>query len=181
MPLHSMTGFARATGAWQDHRWTWEVKSVNGRSLDVRCRVPAGFERLEAVAREAAPKFCARGNVAITLTVKRGEPASSLRVNRDLLENVIALAKDLEKQYGDETLAPARLDGLLAIRGIVEAAEEEEPGEETAAREAAMAKDLETALADLAAARQTEGAHLKTAVESHLGAIDQLTSDAGDG
>ncbi len=175
-----MTGFARREGGDGRVTWNWEVKSVNGRSLDVRCRVPPGSERLEAAAREVVPKFCSRGNLAIALTVRRAEAATSLRVNRELLENVIALAKDLEEQFGGATLAPARLDGLLAIRGIVEAIEDEEPDEEAARREAAMVKDLEAALEDLVAARQAEGVHLKAAVEGHLETIGRLTGDAGN-
>ncbi len=177
-PLASMTGFARREGGDARVTWSWEIKSVNGRSLDVRCRVPSGHERLEAVARAALPKACARGNVSIALTVGRGDVTPGLRVNRDLLDRVISLAGELETSLGSGRVAPPRLDGLLAIRGILEAADEDEPEEETAAREAAMQGDLEAALDDLVAARRGEGAHLKAAVEAHLTTVETLTAAA---
>jgi uncharacterized protein (TIGR00255 family) len=173
-----MTGFARREGGDARATWSWEIKSVNGRSLDVRCRVPSGHERLEAAARAALPKACARGNVSITLSVGRGDVAPGLRVNRDLLDQVIALAGELETSLGKGQVAPARLDGLLAIRGVLESAEEDEPAEETAAREAAMQGDLEAALDDLVAARRGEGTHLKAAVEAHLTTVETLTAAA---
>ncbi|MEE8293051.1 MAG: YicC/YloC family endoribonuclease [Kiloniellales bacterium] len=177
-PLASMTGFARREGGDARVTWSWEIKSVNGRSLDVRCRVPSGHERLEAAARAALPKVCARGNVSIALSVGRGDVAPGLRVNRDLLDQVIALAGELETSLGSGRVAPPRLDGLLAIRGVLETANEDEPAEETAAREAAMQGDLEAALDDLVAARRGEGTHLKAAVEAHLTTVETLTAAA---
>ncbi|MEE9480415.1 MAG: YicC/YloC family endoribonuclease [Kiloniellales bacterium] len=177
-PLASMTGFARREGGDARVTWSWEIKSVNGRSLDVRCRVPSGHERLEAAARAALPKACARGNVSIALSVGRGDVAPGLRVNRDLLDQVIALAGELETSLGSGRVAPPRLDGLLAIRGVLETANEDEPAEETAAREAAMQGDLEAALDDLVAARRSEGTHLKAAVEAHLTTVETLTAAA---
>ncbi|MEE8143779.1 MAG: YicC/YloC family endoribonuclease [Kiloniellales bacterium] len=173
-----MTGFARREGGDARVTWSWEIKSVNGRSLDVRCRVPSGHERLEAAARAALPKACARGNVSIALSVGRGDVAPGLRVNRDLLDQVIALAGELETSLGSGQVAPPRLDGLLAIRGVLETANEDEPAEETAAREAAMQGDLEAALDDLVAARRGEGTHLKAAVEAHLTTVETLTAAA---
>lgn len=173
-----MTGFARREGGDARVTWSWEIKSVNGRSLDVRCRVPSGHERLEAAARAAVPKACARGNVSIALSVGRGDVAPGLRVNRDLLDQVIALAGELETSLGSGRVAPPRLDGLLAIRGVLETANEDEPAEETAAREAAMQGDLEAALDDLVAARRGEGTHLKAAVEAHLTTVETLTAAA---
>jgi len=173
-----MTGFARREGGDARVTWSWEIKSVNGRSLDVRCRVPSGHERLEAAARAALPKACARGNVSIALSVGRGDVAPGLRVNRDLLDQVIALAGELESSLGSGRVAPPRLDGLLAIRGVLETANEDEPAEETAAREAAMQGDLEAALDDLVAARRGEGTHLKAAVEAHLTTVETLTAAA---
>jgi uncharacterized protein (TIGR00255 family) len=173
-----MTGFARREGGDARVTWSWEIKSVNGRSLDVRCRVPSGHERLEAAARAALPKACARGNVSIALSVGRGDVAPGLRVNRDLLDQVIALAGELETSLGSGRVAPPRLDGLLAIRGVLETANEDEPAEETAAREAAMQGDLEAALDDLVTARRGEGTHLKAAVEAHLTTVETLTAAA---
>jgi uncharacterized protein (TIGR00255 family) len=173
-----MTGFARREGGDAKATWSWEIKSVNGRSLDLRCRIPNGYELLEAAAREAAPKHCARGNVSITLSVGRAEAGPNLRVNRDLLDQLVRLAGELESRVDGKTLAPARLDGLLGVRGVLEVAEEEESGDEAEARVAAMRKDLQTALKDLSAARRAEGKHLKAAVETHLQTIEELTEKA---
>jgi len=173
-----MTGFARREGGDAKATWSWEIKSVNSRSLDLRCRIPAGYERLEAVAREAAPKHCARGNVTVALTVSRAEAGPKLRVNRDMLDQLVRLAREVETQGVGKALAPARLDGLLAVKGVLEVAEEEEPSEETEARLAAMQKDLNAALTDLVAARRAEGKHLRAAAETHLRAIEDLTAEA---
>jgi uncharacterized protein (TIGR00255 family) len=173
-----MTGFARREGGDAKVTWSWEIKSVNGRALDLRCRIPAGYERLEAAARETAPKHCARGNVTIALSVSRPEAGPTLRVNRDLLDQLVRLAGELEAETGGGTLAPARLDGLLGVKGVLEVAELEESSEETDARIAAMQKDLEAALKDLAAMRRAEGKHLRKAASAHLGAIEALTAKA---
>lgn len=173
-----MTGFARREGGDAKVTWSWEIKSVNGRALDLRCRIPAGYERLEAAARETAPKHCARGNVTIALSVSRPEAGPTLRVNRDLLDQLVRLAGELEAETGGGTLAPARLDGLLGVKGVLEVAELEESSEETDARIAAMQKDLEAALKDLAATRRAEGKHLRKAASAHLGAIEALTAKA---
>ena len=116
--------------------------------------------------------------MSIALSVGRGDVAPGLRVNRDLLDQVIALAGELETSLGSGRVAPPRLDGLLAIRGVLETANEDEPAEETAAREAAMQGDLEAALDDLVAARRGEGTHLKAAVEAHLTTVETLTAAA---
>ena len=176
--LASMTGFARREGGDAKVTWSWEIKSVNSRSLDLRCRIPAGYERLEAAAREIAPKHCARGNVTVALTVGRAEAGPNLRVNRDLLDQLVRLAQEVETQADGQALAAARLDGLLAVKGVLEVAEEEESSEETEARLAAMQKDLDAALKDLVAARRAEGKHLRAAAETHLRTIEDLTAKA---
>jgi uncharacterized protein (TIGR00255 family) len=173
-----MTGFARREGGDAKVTWSWEIKSVNGRALDLRCRIPAGYERLEAMARETAPKHCARGNVTIALIVSRPEAGPSLRVNRDLLDQLVRLAGELETQADGKSLAPARLDGLLSVKGVLEVAEVEESSEEIDARVVAMQTDLEGALKDLTAARRAEGKHLKKVAETHLRSIEELTDKA---
>jgi uncharacterized protein (TIGR00255 family) len=78
----SMTGFARADGRDHGYAWTFEIKSVNGRNLDLRCRVAPGFDALEPVARAAVPQRIRRGNVNVTLTVTRSVSGGELRINR---------------------------------------------------------------------------------------------------
>ena len=172
-----MTGFARQEGGDATLTWTWEVKSVNGRALDIRCRIATGYESLEPVVRATAPKHVTRGNLQINLSVSRAETQVRLKINRDVLDQLLAALRELE---GEIEAAPPRLDGLLAIRGVVEALEEEEPAEARAAREAAMQDDLGRLLDALAANRRAEGDRLGGIVEDHLTTISALVAAAAD-
>src|SRR5690349_17653245 len=109
-----MTGFARTDGQDEGYGWTFEVKSVNGRSLDIRCRMPPGFDALEAAARAEVPKHLKRGSVNVALTVTRAAAPVQLRINRDVLGQLLALADELGG------VEKPRLDALLGIRGVVE-------------------------------------------------------------
>ena len=128
-----MTGFAREDGGDDHVAWSWEVRSVNGRSLDVRLRLAQGFESLEPVVRTAIGKRFRRGSVSCSLIVDRRAAAADIRINQYLLEKVLALPATLGDRVSQ---APPRIETLLAIRGMVE------PGDETAgddvARTAAM-------------------------------------------
>jgi uncharacterized protein (TIGR00255 family) len=170
-----MTGFARATGQGGAYAWTWEVKSVNGRGLDVRCRLPNGFEALEPAARAAVTKRFRRGSVSLQLQLSRAEGAAAVRLNRELLDWASALAKELEREAG---LAPASADGLLALRGVIEPAEPEETDEARETRTAAMLADLGSALDGLAAARRSEGDRLSDVVATQLNDITALIGAA---
>ena len=171
-----MTGFARAEGGDGDLRWTWEVKSVNGRNLDIRVRVPSGFEALEPGVRTAVPERLKRGNVSIGLVLTRGQQPARARINKDLLEQVIVLAEEVQQRLKTE---PPRPDGLLAVRGVVEPAEEEElPEEQREARTAKMASDFGKALASLAQMRQDEGARLAAIVGQQLNDIERFCAAA---
>ena len=172
-----MTGFARAEGQLQDARWTWEVKSVNGRGLDVRCRVPAGLERLEAVTRSAVPERFARGSVTVTLQLARRDDTTELRVNHALLARLIELHRELEGQVDP---APPRLEGLLAVRGVVELGEAVVDAETQAVHDAALKESLFKALDGLAAARRGEGERLREMLDRHLDDIARLSAEAGD-
>jgi uncharacterized protein (TIGR00255 family) len=171
-----MTGFARAAASDDRFAWTWEARSVNGRGLDVRCRVPPGFDQLESGARAAASKRFSRGNVNLTLSVERKAGATRVVVNRDVLDQVLALVKDLE---GKTNAAPARLDGLLAVRGVIDTVDDaDESSESVAARDAAILATLDMALTQLHAAREGEGRALSSVLSAHLDEIDGLTRDA---
>ena len=171
-----MTGFARSEGGDARLIWTWEVKSVNGRALDVRCRVPQGYETLEAAARELAPRYCRRGTVQIGLTLDRSESAPRLRVNQDLLDEVVTLANELRERTG---AAPARVDGLLSIRGVLETVEDEDSPEARKAGFAALRADLETLLDRLVETRRAEGCRLGALLLDHLTSIEGLAERAG--
>jgi uncharacterized protein (TIGR00255 family) len=171
-----MTGFARAEGGDGDLRWTWEVKSVNGRNLDMRVRVPTGFEALEPGVRAAMPEKLKRGNVSVGLVLTRGQQPARARINRELLEQVIALAGEVQQRLKTE---PPRPDGLLAVRGVVDVAEEEElPEEQREARIQRMAADFNRALAALAQTRLEEGSRLAAIVTQQLNDIERFCAAA---
>ncbi|HEX9790086.1 MAG TPA: YicC/YloC family endoribonuclease [Kiloniellales bacterium] len=174
-PISSMTGFARQEGGNGAVTWVWEIKSVNGRNLDIRSRLPGGYESLDAVARAVAPKHCTRGNLQITLTVDRSAAPTQLKVNRELLGQLVALLSELETEI---TAEPPRLDGLLAFRGVVETSDEKDTAEEMAARTAAMEADLVRALEALTVMRRSEGRRLGQMIADLLAQIDNLVEAA---
>ena len=172
MPLASMTGYGRAEGADAQVGWAWEARSVNGKSLEIRCRVPTGLDRVESQARVLVGKQFKRGNINLTLTMARGAAAMPFRINRELLR--LAMQTMDELQQGG-TVAPPTADGVLRIKGVVEAEEQVSPDPEVEqAREAAMLQTLEQALRRLSEARLAEGAHLKDVLEQHLARVAEL-------
>ena len=175
MPLSSMTGFGRAKGARAPYAWAWEAKSVNGRSLEVRCRLPNGFDALEMHIRKTAQDKFKRGNINVTLNLTREASATTVRVNREALDSILRELKTLSKEVDAE--APS-LDGLLALKGVIETVETPESDEDRAALETALLASLDAALNDLARVRGEEGKRLHAALSSLLGEIEKLTAAA---
>ena len=177
MPLTSMTGFARADGELGDTRWHWEVRSVNGKALDVRVRMPNGFEGLEPDARAVVSKYVRRGNCQLSLQVTREQHTGEVRINEAALQSVIAAIESIAPQV--DASRPS-LDGILSIKGIVDIQEAEEPNEAIAERNGAMLRDLESALSALREARKAEGARLAEIVAGQIEAVEGLTQQARD-
>ncbi len=175
MTLKSMTGFARADGVHGDTSWFWEVRSVNGRSLDIRLRLPSGLERLEAGTRSLCQEKLARGNCTVSLAVKRETGLMEIRLNEAALAQALAVA---ERARGLSDLKAARLDTLLAMRGVVETAEPQESEEEQAALTHALLAGLAAALDQLVRARAAEGERLQRVIEKQLGTIEELVGRA---
>jgi len=173
MTIKSMTGFARSDGAIGPTSWHWEVRSVNGRGLDVRLRLPAGSEALEARVREAVGKRVTRGSLTINLNVKRSEGATQIKLNEAALRQVL-VALDSLKATTD--VAAPRPEALLAIKGVLEVAEPEESEAELQARTDAMLAGLDTALDGMVRAREAEGGRLKAIVLEQLIAIERLVT-----
>ena len=171
--LSSMTGFSRASGRDARHEWVWELKCVNGRGLDVRCRLPAGLDMLETAARAAATARFSRGNLTMTLRATPVDVGASVKVDRQLLERLLDVAREYRDAPG---VLPPRLDGLLSIRGVIEPVEEAATGEEMSARVEAMVETLETALDELRAARLAEGDRLKEILRGHVAEIEELAT-----
>ncbi|MET0840699.1 MAG: YicC/YloC family endoribonuclease [Methyloceanibacter sp.] len=169
--LKSMTGFARGDGMHGDTSWNWDARSVNGRTLDLRFRLPTGFEALEIMARGLAQEKLARGNCTINLWVKRETGRAEIRLNETALRQAEAVAKRARDLTG---LKHARLDTLLGMRGVVETAEAEESEEALAALHLAMIASLAGTLDELVRARSGEGERLQAVIEKQLKTIARL-------
>jgi uncharacterized protein (TIGR00255 family) len=173
MSVTSMTGFARAEGEAAGISWVWELKSVNGKSLDLRLRLPPGYDVLEAPLRATLGRHLRRGNVSANLTVNRVSPPT-IRINRDMLGRVLALIGELTNEV---EAAPPRLDGLIGLRGIIETVEDE-PDDVSAARRAAIVEAWGVALDRLATARNEEGARLGEVLGGQLAELAELVAAA---
>ncbi len=171
MAVSSMTGFARVAGANRAWRWAFELKSVNAKGLDIRLRMPPPFDRVEAEARARLGKALARGTCFATLSAHREGSASAPRIDEAALAALAAGARAAAEKAG---LAPPTMDGLLAVRGVVEIAEVEDNEAGAAACAGALAS-LEEALAALAASRRAEGEALARVMRERLDAIESLT------
>jgi uncharacterized protein (TIGR00255 family) len=171
-----MTGFARANGADDRFSWVWEVRSVNGRGLDVRFRLPTGHDALEAPARNLLGQQLSRGSVSVTLRVERAEGEVAVRVNEAVLERLLEQAEKLGARLPEATLS---IDGLLGVRGVLEVVEAEEDEAARQAREKVLLRDFETAVAELVAARRKEGAHLAAVLVERLDAMEGYVRAAG--
>ena len=180
MALTSMTGFADLAGDAGGLAWVWEARSVNGRGLDLRLRLPEGFDSLDAPLRAAAAKALARGSVTVTLRIARGAVNGLPRLNPAALDAAVAaaLAASEAAARGGLDLAPMTAADLLSVRGVVEsdAAGPAEAPEVVAA----LAADAEALLARLAEARRAEGAALATLVAGKIDRVEALTAAARD-
>src|SRR5882724_11554397 len=177
MTFASMTGFAESAGSHEGLRWRWETKSVNSRSLDMRLRTPPGYEGLEAPARRLAGERFQRGAFQISLTIEPQEGARGLVVDAVALASAVKIAREVAAETG---LAPARVDGLLALKGVI-VQEEVLPIEapERGMRDAAIIETLATDFDALARARLTEGNKLRAVLAAQMDDIERLTREAG--
>lgn len=173
--IASMTGFARAAGTTGAVQWAWEVRSVNGRGLDVRVRVPTGFEAVGETARTALQKTLSRGQIQLSLNLTRSEGAPKVRINETLLAS---LAQAVARVPRPEGVAPATMDGLLGIRGVVEA--EEEASSDTDSLNRDLTEGVVRLVADLVEARRAEGRQLEEVVSGQVARIAALTQAAED-
>jgi uncharacterized protein (TIGR00255 family) len=171
-----MTGFARTEGITDGVAWAWELRSVNGRGLELRFRLPSGFDTLEPALRELAGKALRRGNVTANLTIKR-EDQPVLVADAAALAQVLALATDLAARIPGAS--PPRAEALLALPGVLRPAAAAESDDAARTREDAIRQGFTTALAGLVAARRGEGARLATTLDRLLGEIADLRARAG--
>ncbi len=173
MTIASMTGFARYPGVTGALRWAWELKSVNAKGLDLRLRVPPGFDAIEADARARLAAKLNRGTCYATLSVQRESVTPEVRINETALRRLAETLAGINAP----ALRPASLDGLLAVRGIVEIRDSEDEAELARAQEEALA-GLEAAIDLLVAMRQGEGAALARIIDAKLAKIARLRQAA---
>jgi len=175
MALSSMTGFARGHGVAGSYVWNWEVKSVNAKGLDVRFRLPPGWDAVEAAARARATAELSRGTVYCNLTVERKGVTATVKVNEPVLAAVLAT---IEKLHGKVTAAPPTLDGILSLKGVMEITEADEREEDRRAAEVAISEGFVQTLSDLIAMRRAEGETLGRLLSERLEEIATLTARA---
>lgn len=179
MALQSMTGFARSADVHEAEgavtRIVWEIRSVNGKGLDIRLRLPQGFEALEHTARAALGRAFSRGNFQVSLNVERPDAQVSLTINETLLADLIRISQDLSARHG---LAPATLDGLLSMRGILDQPQDQPDEQSQTALNADVLKCLEQVLTDLGDARRSEGNALEVILSRQVERIEALAQAA---
>jgi uncharacterized protein (TIGR00255 family) len=175
MALSSMTGFARRHGVSGALSWAWELKSVNAKGLDLRLRLPQGWDAVEVPVRSLAAKVLSRGHVYAMLTAERKGIAPVVRVNEPVLEAVLATVHALAGRVAAD---PPRLDGILSLKGVIEVIEEEEREEDRLAAEAAVVAGFAEAVAELAAARRQEGVILGEVLMQRVEEIAALAAAA---
>lgn len=176
MSIVSMTGFAESIGSHDGMRWRWEAKSVNGRSLDVRLRTPMGFDSLDQPARALAAERFRRGNLQVALTVESDPGARGLTVDPVALASAIKLARELAADSG---LAPARIDGILALKGVIVQEEMAAPDPVARAyRDAEILKSLALTFDALTRARTGEGSKLALLLSAQMDEIARLVAEA---
>lgn len=176
MALASMTGFARALGETEALRWTWELRSVNGKSLDLRIRIPAGLETIEPKIRERCGRVLRRGNVTVGLAMQRDQSEQQLQVNETALDAVLATIALLKDRVPD--LAPPSLDAILSQKGVFELKEPEEDAEQQDALHNALLTTLDAALIDLVDMRHREGKAIGAVIYDQIERIAELTQAA---
>lgn len=175
MTLASMTGFARTqgiNGAWS---WAWELKSVNGKGLDVRLRLPGGWDGVEAGLKQSAARVLSRGNVNANLSLTRADPEVSVRVNEHVLRTIAQSVRRVAEELG---APPVQLESLIGLKGVLEISEAQESEAARAALEADVVAGFQQALAELAAMRGQEGAALGIVLSERLDGIAALTAAA---
>jgi len=175
MVLSSMTGFARSHGASGPYAFEWELKSVNAKGFDLRLRLPPGWEELEAFAKKRAAEVLSRGTVYANFNVKRTNAQSTVRVNEDVLASILRVAGSLASKI--DAVAPS-IDGLLAIKGVIEVVEPEADETEDKAAKDAAAAAFGQALVNLVEMRRREGRALGQILLQRMDEIEGLAKKA---
>nr|WP_316653452.1 YicC/YloC family endoribonuclease [uncultured Gellertiella sp.] len=173
MALQSMTGFARAEGVSGRYRWVWELRSVNGKGLDVRLRLPPGLDHLDTPLKALAGEVLTRGNIQAGLTLAVSENRLEAVLNREALAAVMALREELRDIIDP---APLSMEQLFAIRGLVDFREVEEDSAAREERDRALVAGFLEARDALVAMRHSEGLALEAVLSGHIAQIEALAA-----
>lgn len=176
--LQSMTGFASATNTTNNRRIICEMRSVNGKNLDIRLRVPNGFEVLETELKKCISAKISRGNLQVSISIDDGNDAAGIIIDQDAFSSIANQATTLATENG---VAPPTADGILAVRGVVisdDAVNSPLNVDEQAKEDVLSTVSLATD--NLVAMREVEGASLKSILATHLHSIAQNTIAARD-
>jgi uncharacterized protein (TIGR00255 family) len=177
MTLSSMTGFAQSSGEKAGLHWQWEIKSVNGKALDIRCRLPPGFEALEATAKTTLSQHIKRGNLQVSLSISGATTLESVVVNEAVLQQVVTIAEKLRDRIGG---APLSAEALMGLRGVLEVVQPTQGESGIEAQLADVAESLLKAAIALNGSRRDEGSRLTTVLTAQLKKIESLTIAARD-
>ena len=175
MSIASMTGFAREAGVTGAYQWAWELKTVNGRGLEVRVRTPSGLDAVGEEARGQILKSLTRGQGQLNLSLSRASSAPKLRVNQDVLQSLLSALGDLKLP---DNVNPASLDGLLAVRGVVELEDDAADPAQDEALVAALKAGVGALIEALKAARLKEGLALSGVLGQQLDVISRFVDEA---
>jgi uncharacterized protein (TIGR00255 family) len=177
MTLSSMTGFAQSSGDKDGLHWQWEIKSVNGKTLDIRCRLPTGFEMLEAVARTTLSQHFKRGSLQVTLTTSGAPTLEQVVVNETVLDQVVTIAEKLRDRIGGMPLSAV---DLLGLRGVLEVIQPIQSESEIEARLDHVTASLGAVALSLNLSRREEGTRLAAVLGAQLDKIESLVIAARD-
>lgn len=175
--VNSMTGFAAGSGQFGPYAWTCEIRSVNGRGLDLRLRVPDWVDGLEKALRDKMGKALTRGTVNVAIKISRNDEIGAPRINTEQLGHVIAALRDIEEaaMASDLSLTPANPTEILAMRGVMDTSA---PDDETADLRAALIAHMDEVFAEFIAARAAEGAQVADMLLGQVNTIDTLVKRA---
>jgi len=175
MALKSMTGFARTAVECDGFACTIEVKSVNGKSLDVRCRVPNFIDGFDLEIKKIATRILNRGTVFINIHLEHDEAQEQYTINEERLDMLMALS---EKYRGSAAVETPRLDGLLAARGVIELIRKDLDPQAIDTIKKGLSGGVETALATLNTMRAEEGARMAAVLKDQMDMIEGLVLDS---
>lgn len=177
MYVSSMTGFARTEGTEHGYSWSWEIRSVNARSIDARLRLPPGMERLDMRLRALVTDRFQRGNISATLSLVKPPKQTLISINTDVLDQVLDLANDIAQRV---KVDPPTIDGLLSVRGVLDTIDEEESDKDRTVLDEAIVMSFGNGLDSLVENRHQEGKRLSEVVKGHVHEIETLAGRASN-